>query len=170
MAATQEMVKIALEVKPDTVTLVPERREELTTEGGLEVAMNLEYLKKVTRLMQDAEIWVSLFIDPDVDQIKASHRVGADAVEIHTGKYAEAKTEQEKDEEYQKIINAAKVASKLKFEVVAGHGLNYRNARRIAELTEIVELNIGHSIVSRAMLVGMEAAVREMKKAIEGVL
>ncbi len=170
MAATQEMVKIALEVKPDTVTLVPERREELTTEGGLEVAMNLEYLKKMTGLMQDAEIWVSLFIAPDVDQIKASHRVGADAVEIHTGKYAEAKTGQEKDEEYQKIINAAKVASKLKFEVVAGHGLNYRNTRKIAQLTEIVELNIGHSIISRAMLVGMEAAVREMKKVIEGVL
>ncbi len=170
MAATQEMVKIALEVKPDTVTLVPERREELTTEGGLEVGMNLEYLKKITGLMQDAEIWVSLFVDPDVDQIKSSHRVGADAVEIHTGKYADAKTDQEQDEEYQRIINTAKVASKLKFEVVAGHGLNYRNARRIAEIAEIVELNIGHSIVSRAVFTGMEAAVREMKKAIEGVL
>ncbi len=170
MAATQEMVKIALEVKPDTVTLVPERREELTTEGGLEVGMNLEYLKKVTGLMQDAEIWVSLFVDPDIEQIKSSHRVGADAVEIHTGKYADAKTDQEQDEEYQRIINAAKVASKLKLEVVAGHGLNYRNARRIAEIIEIVELNIGHSIVSRAVFAGMETAVREMKKAIEGVL
>ncbi len=170
MAATQEMVKIALEVKPDTVTLVPERREELTTEGGLEVAMNLDYLKKMTGLMQDAEIRVSLFVDPDVDQIKASHRVGADAVEIHVGKYADAKANHEVEEEYQRIVNAAKVGSKLKMEVVAGHGLNYRNVLRISRISEIRELNIGHSIVSRSALVGMERAVREMKKAMGGVL
>jgi pyridoxine 5-phosphate synthase len=168
MAATQDMVKIALEEKPDTVTLVPERREELTTEGGLEVAMNLEYLKKTARLLQDAEIRVSLFIDPDVDQVKASHRVGADAIEIHTGKYAEAKLAQEAEAEYQKILNTAKVASKLKLEVVAGHGLNYRNVGRIVSIPEIVEVNIGHSIVARAVMVGMERAVREMKMAIGG--
>lgn len=170
MAATQEMVKVALEVKPDTVTLVPERREELTTEGGLEVAMNLDYLKKVTGLMQDAEIRVSLFVDPDVDQIKASHRVGANAVEIHTGRYADAKTSQEVEEEYQRILNVAKVGSKLRMEVVAGHGLNYRNVRKVSNIPEILELNIGHSIISRSVLVGMERAVREMKKAMGGVL
>ncbi len=170
MAATQEMVKIAMDVKPDTVTLVPERREELTTEGGLEVAMNMEYLKKVCGLLRDAEIKVSFFVDPDLDQIKASHRVGAGAVEIHTGKYAEAKTRKEAEEQYGKIYNAAKVAEKLKLEVVAGHGLDYRNVRAVVEIPEIVEVNIGHSIVSRAMLVGMERAVREMKMAMGGFL
>ena len=170
MAATQEMVKIALDIKPKTVTLVPERREELTTEGGLEVAMNMDYLKKVTSLLSDAEIKVSLFVDPDLDQIKASHRVGAHAVEIHTGKYAEAKTKPEAEEEYGKIVNAAKVALKLKLEVIAGHGLDYHNVRAIVEIPEIVEVNIGHSIVSRAVLVGMERAVREMKMAMGGLL
>lgn len=170
MAATQDMVKIALDIKPHTVTLVPERREELTTEGGLEVAMNIDYLKKVTSLLMDAEIKVSLFVEADMEQIKASHRVGADAVEIHTGKYAEAKTKTEAEEEYGKIINAAKVAQKLKLEVIAGHGLDYHNVRAIVEIPEIVEVNIGHSIISRAVLVGMERAVREMKMAMGGML
>ena len=170
MAATQEMVKAALDIKPHTVTLVPERREELTTEGGLEVAMNMDYLKKVITLLRDAEIKVSLFVDPDMDQIKASHRVGADAVEIHTGKYAEAKSRSEAETEYGKVFNTAKVAQKLKLEVIAGHGLDYHNVRAIVEIPEIVEVNIGHSIVSRAVLVGMERAVREMKMAMGGFL
>ena len=170
MASTQEMVKIAMDVKPDTVTLVPERREELTTEGGLEVAMNMEYLRKTASLLQDAEIKVSLFIDPDIDQVKASHRVGVDAVEIHTGKYAEAKSHRETDAEYQKILNAAKVAHKLNLEVIAGHGLDYHNVRVITGIGEIVEVNIGHSIVARAVMVGMERAVKEMKMAIGGTL
>lgn len=170
MAATQDMVKIALDIKPQTVTLVPERREELTTEGGLEVAMNMDYLKKVISLLSDAEIKVSLFVDADIEQIKAAHRVGAHAVEIHTGKYAEAKTKPEAEEEYGRIVNAAKVAQKLKLEVIAGHGLDYLNVRAIVEIPEIVEVNIGHSIVSRAVLVGMERAVREMKKAMGGLL
>jgi pyridoxine 5-phosphate synthase len=169
MATTQDMVKVALDINPHTATLVPERREELTTEGGLEVAMNMDYLKKVTSLLRDAEIKVSLFVDPDLDQIKASHRVGADAVEIHTGKYAEAKTKIEAEEEYEKIVNAAKVARKLKLEVIAGHGLDYRNVRAIVEIPEIVEVNIGHSIVSRAVLIGMERAVREMRMAMGGL-
>lgn len=169
MASTQDMVKIALDIKPHTVTLVPERREELTTEGGLEVAMNIDYLKKVTSLLRDAEIKVSLFVDPDIDQVKASHRVGADAVEIHTGKYAEAKTKEAAHEEYVKVVNAAKVAQKLKLEVVAGHGLDYHNVRAIVEIPEIVEVNIGHSIISRAVLVGMERAVREMRAAMGGL-
>lgn len=170
MAATQDMVKIALDVKPQTVTLVPERREELTTEGGLEVAMNMDYLKKVTGLLRDAEIRVSLFVDPDMEQIKASHRVGANAIEIHTGKYAESKTRSEAEEEYGKIVNTAKVAEKLKLEVIAGHGLDYHNVRAIVEIAEIVEVNIGHSIVSRALMAGMERAVREMKMAMGGLL
>lgn len=169
MASTQEMVKIALEIKPDTVTLVPERRDELTTEGGLEVAMNLEYLKKAARLLQDADIRVSLFVDPDVDQVKASHRVGANAIEIHTGKYADAKTRESAESEYQRVLDAAKIGRKLKLEVVAGHGLDYRNVRRIVQIPEIVEVNIGHSIVARALMVGMEGAVREMRRAMGGV-
>jgi pyridoxine 5-phosphate synthase len=170
MASTQEMIKIALDVKPDVVTLVPERREELTTEGGLEVAMNMDYLKKVITLLSDAEIRVSLFVDPDIDQIKASHRVGAHAVEIHTGKYAAAKTSAEAASEYDKIVNTAKVAHKLKLEVIAGHGLDYRNVKAIVDIPEIVEVNIGHSIVARAVLVGMERAVKEMKMAMGGSL
>ncbi|MDF1536608.1 MAG: pyridoxine 5'-phosphate synthase [bacterium] len=170
MASTQEMVKIALDVKPDVVTLVPERREELTTEGGLEVAMNMDYLRKVITLLSDAEIRVSLFVDPDIDQIKASHRVAAHAVEIHTGKYAAAKTRSEAHNEYDRIVNTAKVAQKLKLQVIAGHGLDYRNVRAIVEIPEIVEVNIGHSIVSRAVMVGMERAVREMKMAMGGTL
>ncbi len=170
MASTQEMIKIALDVKPDVVTLVPERREELTTEGGLEVAMNMDYLKKVITLLSDAEIRVSLFVDSDIDQIKASHRVGAHAVEIHTGKYAAAKTSAEAASEYDKIVNPAKVAHKLKLEVIAGHGLDYRNVKAIVDIPEIVEVNIGHSIVARAVLVGMERAVKEMKMAMGGSL
>jgi pyridoxine 5-phosphate synthase len=170
MAATQDMIKTAMEVKPDIVTLVPERREELTTEGGLEVAMNMDYLKKVIRLLKDAEIRTSLFIDADIEQIKASHRVGTDAIEIHTGKYAAAKVRSEAETELGKIVNAAKVAHKLNIEVVAGHGLDYRNVKAITGIPEVVEVNIGHSIISRAIMVGMERAVREMKVAMGGLL
>jgi len=169
MAATSDMVKIALEVKPDSATLVPERSEELTTEGGLEVGMNVEFLKKIVRLLQDAEIRVSLFVDPDVDQIKACHRIGADAVEIHTGKYADAKSPEDAEAEFQRILNSAKIASKLRMEVVAGHGLDYRNVRRIVAIPDIVEVNIGHSIIARAIMVGFEGAVREMRAVMGGV-
>lgn len=170
MAATQEMVKAALDVKPDVATLVPERREELTTEGGLEVAMNMEYLKKVVRLLKDAEIRTSLFIDPDLEQVKASHRVGADIVEIHTGKFADAKTREEAAGEFDRILNAAKVAHKLGMEVAAGHGLDYRNVKPVSDIPEVREVNIGHSIIGRAVLVGMERAVREMRMAMKGLL
>ncbi len=170
MASTQEIVKIALDVKPDVATLVPERREELTTEGGLEVAMNMEYLKKVIRLLKDAEIRTSLFVDPDLDQVKASHRVGADIIEIHTGRYADSKTREEAGKEFEKILNAAKIAKKLGIEVAAGHGLDYRNVKAITDIPEIQEVNIGHSIVARAVLVGMERAVREMRMAMGGIL
>jgi pyridoxine 5-phosphate synthase len=168
MAATSEMVKVALDVKPDQATLVPERREELTTEGGLEVSMNQDYLRKVVRLLRDGEIAVSLFVDPEVDQIKACHRVEADAVEIHTGKYCDARTARERETEFERIENAARLAAKLGLEVYAGHGLDYRNVRRVAALAEIREVNIGHSIVARAVLVGMEKAVSEMRRALAG--
>ena len=167
MAATQEMIKTTLDIKPDMVTLVPERREELTTEGGLEVSLNLEAFKKYVHLLQEAEQVISLFIDPDLDQVKAAHRVGADYIEIHTGRYSEARSRTQVEEEFTKIINAVKMAEKLGLGINAGHGLNYRNVGRIASIKEIEELNIGHSIIARAVLVGLDQAVREMKELIK---
>lgn len=166
MASTQEIVKIALDVRPDVATIVPERREELTTEGGLDVLSQVDYLRKVVKLLQDAEIRVSLFVDPDPDQIKAAHRIGAESIEIHTGRYAEARNEEERRKRLEEIIEAAKFASRLKLFVAAGHGLNYINVKDIAKIEEIEELNIGHSIIGRAVFVGIERAVREMKEII----
>lgn len=163
MASTQEMVKIALDIKPDMVTLVPERREELTTEGGLEVALNKESLKPIVTLLRDAGIIVSAFIEPDLNQIKACHAIEVDCIEIHTGVYAEVWSTEKEETEFEKISNAARFAKKLGLRVNAGHGLTYHNVVRIAHIKEIEELNIGHSIVSRALLVGFERAVREMK-------
>lgn len=162
MAASQEMVKFALDVRPDTVTLVPERRQELTTEGGLDVAAQREQLKGAVRLLREAEIRVSLFIDPDLDQIRASHKLDAHAIEIHTGRYAEVRTKSERRDELARIVDAAKMASKLGMFVAAGHGLHYTNTGEIARIGEISELNIGHAIVARAMIDGMERAVRDM--------
>jgi pyridoxine 5-phosphate synthase len=168
MASTEEMVKVALEVKPHLVTLVPERREELTTEGGLEVAGQRDRLQSVIGLLHDGGIAVSLFVDPDLDQIKAAHRINADYIEIHTGRYANAKLIKEEDAEFEAIEQSAKLAYKLGLGVAAGHGLNYRNVRRLLQISEIVEYNIGHSIISRAVLVGLERAVREMKELLKG--
>jgi len=162
MAASSEMVKIAYEFKPDTVTLVPERREELTTEGGLDVSSQRDQLTKLIKNLKDGDIVVSLFIDPDLDQIRASHRCNADRVELHTGRYCEARKEKDKQKELSRIVDAAKAATKLGLGVAAGHGLNYENVRPIARIQEIDELNIGHAIVARAVLVGLERAVREM--------
>ena len=167
MAATQEMVKIALEVKPDMVTLVPEKRAELTTEGGLEVKLAREELSKYIRLLQDGEIAVSLFIDPNIDQVKAAHKVGADYIEIHTGRYAEARNRKEEDREYNDILNSVKIASKLKLGINAGHGLDYWNIKRLLQIEEIEEYNIGHSIISRAVIVGVDKAVRDMVEIIK---
>ncbi len=164
MAATQEMVKIAYEAKPDVCTLVPERREELTTEGGLDVAANRDAVRTVVKTLKDAEMAVSLFIDPDVDQVRAAHRVEADAVEIHTGRYCDARLAQDRRRELARIVDAAKAAAKLGLRVAAGHGLNYQNVTGVAAVSEIEELNIGHAIVGHAVLVGMERAVREMKE------
>jgi pyridoxine 5-phosphate synthase len=162
MAATQEMVKIAYEHKPDRVTLVPEKREEVTTEGGLDVNSQREALRKIIANLNDGDIPVSLFIDPDLDQVRASHKCDADEVELHTGRYCDARNEKERQQELSRIVDAAKAASKLGMKVAAGHGLSYDNVQAIAAIPEIEELNIGHSIVGRAVLVGFERAVREM--------
>ena len=167
MAATEEMVRIALELKPDFSTLVPEKREELTTEGGLEVASRMEQIRSRVKALQQGGIIVSLFVDPDEKQIAAAKKAGADWVEIHTGSFANARTDTDKDRESNKIAEAAALAASLGLRVGAGHGLNYFNVRRIAGMPEIEELNIGHSIISRASLVGIDRAVREMLGLIE---
>lgn len=167
MAATDEMQRIALQIKPDITTLVPEKREELTTEGGLEVASRVEFLKTYIGRLRQEGISVSLFIDPADDQIAGAKKAGADWIEIHTGAYANAGTEKDREQEYVKILEAAKLAASLGMRVGAGHGLNYVNVRGIARIPEIEELNIGHSIISRASLVGMERAVREMTARVE---
>lgn len=162
MAATQEMVKLAYEHKPDLVTLVPERREELTTEGGLDVNAQRDAIGRVVKTLKDGDIAVSLFIDPDLDQVKASHKVSADRVELHTGRYCEARGEKDRARELSRIIDAAKTSVKLGMGCAAGHGLNYENVLPIVRIAEIDELNIGHAIVARAVLVGFDRAVREM--------
>jgi pyridoxine 5-phosphate synthase len=162
MASNQEMVAIALKYSPDTVTLVPERREELTTEGGLDVAQHRDQIQRSVRLLQEGNIRVSLFIDADLDQVRAAHKIDAHAVEIHTGRYCEARGFKERHEELLRIQNAAKAAAKLGLGVAAGHGLHYQNTIPVARIQEIQELNIGHAIVARAMIIGMEASVRDM--------
>jgi len=162
MAATDEMIRIALETKPNIVTLVPERRQELTTEGGLDVIKAFQSLKKATQRFEKGRIPVSLLVDPRKDHIKASKDVGAHTVEIHTGHYCNARTPLEADEQFKKIIDAVGEAFRLNLMIAAGHGLNYGNVRRIAEIKEIEEFNIGHSIIARAILVGLDRAVREM--------
>lgn len=162
MAATEEMIRIASEIKPEIATLVPEKREELTTEGGLDVVGNLKKVGEAVQALTGAGIKVSLFIDPQVEQIEASRDVGGDAIEIHTGAYCEAKTPHQVNEELKTVIGAARKAHALGLEVKAGHGLNYVNVGPIADIPEISELSIGHCIVARAVLVGMERAVRDM--------
>jgi len=161
MAATEEMVGIAVDARPGTVTLVPERREERTTEGGLDVVGNQSALRDATLALQEAGIEVSLFIDPDEAQIEASKAVGATVIELHTGDYAEA-TGEEQILELKKLQTAARVSKEVGLVVAAGHGLHYHNTRPISEIPEIEELNIGHSIVARAIFVGLDQAVREM--------
>jgi pyridoxine 5-phosphate synthase len=156
------MVKLAYEYKPDLVTLVPERREELTTEGGLDVTSQKDAVGKVVKNLKDGDIVVSLFIDPDLDQVKMAHRVSADRIELHTGRYCEAVSDKERQRELSRIVDAAKAATKLGMGCAAGHGLNYHNVRPIARVAEIDELNIGHALVGRAVLVGFDRAVREM--------
>jgi len=163
MATVQAMLDLALQHRPDTATLVPERREELTTEGGLDVGSHKDEIKRVTRALRDAGVEVSLFVDPDIEQIKASHRVDAQAVELHTGRYCEARGERNQARELSRIVEAARAAAKLGLRVAAGHGLDYWNVRPVARVEEISELNIGYAIICRAVLTGLEKAVRDMK-------
>jgi len=165
MAATEEMVGIALDLKPDIVTLVPERREERTTEGGLDPS-SLELPRAIGRL-KEAGIDVSLFIDPDADVIRASAGLGASTVELHTGSYCEAQGEKAAAE-LQCLQEQAALAASLGLKVAAGHGLDYPNTRPVALIEEVEELNIGHAIISRAVFVGLDRAVRDMLALMEG--
>ncbi|HUJ79980.1 MAG TPA: pyridoxine 5'-phosphate synthase [Nitrospiria bacterium] len=167
MAPVDEMVKIAMEIRPDMVTLVPERREEKTTEGGLDVLAHRERLQEVVGRLREGGIVVSLFIEPDLDAVKASHKLGTDYVELHTGRYANARRASEETAAFEAIQQSAKFAVKLNIGVNAGHGLTYRNVRRLAGIKEIVEFNIGHSIVARAVQVGLERAVADMKELVK---
>lgn len=162
MAATAEMVGVALSTKPEQCTLVPEKRQELTTEGGLDVIGNLVAVNIAVTELRKAGIIVSLFVDPDPAQITASKESGADAIEIHTGRYAEAKGSMAQLRELAAIADAVKLGNELGMTVHAGHGLNYINIIPLANMPGIEEFNIGHSIISRAVLVGLDRAVREM--------
>lgn len=162
MAPTSEMIGIALDIKPDIVTLVPESREELTTEGGLDLVLHKETVAETISTLQGSGIPVSIFIDPNPDQIKIAHQINTSMVEIHTGTFCDASTEKLKEHILSKISQAAKYAYKLKLGVNAGHGLCYKTINAFKGISEISEFSIGHSIVSRAVLVGMERAVKEM--------
>jgi len=162
MAAAPEMVRIASEIKPDMVTLVPEKRQELTTEGGLDVVGQSRKLKQVVARLRSVGIIVSLFIDPKDPQITASKAVQADMVEIHTGTYSDAANGKIREEELKKIARSAAKAKELDLGVNAGHGLHYHNVKEVAAISEIDELSIGHSIIARAVFVGLDRAVRDM--------
>lgn len=168
IGTNEEIVKIALRVKPDMATLVPEKEEEITTEGGLDFSRNDSRLKEVISLLHDRKIMVSLFIDPTSSNIKKAHRYNSDTVEIHTGHYAETKNELEIATELEKIAGAASLARKLGLGVNAGHGLDYQNVKKVCLIEEIQEFSIGHSIIARACLVGIKEAVAEMLKLIGG--
>ncbi len=162
MAAAKEIINIAIDIKPDLVTLVPEKRKELTTEGGLDIVGNEKKLKKSIEKMTKAGIPVSIFIDPDASQIEAAVAVGATFIELHTGRYCDAVTDEEQSREFRLIEQSAELGFEAGLRVNAGHGLDYRNTAMIAALPTIEELSIGHAVISRAVLVGLDQAVREM--------
>jgi pyridoxine 5-phosphate synthase len=162
MAAVQEIVKIACDVGPELATLVPEKRQELTTEGGLNVIDNAALIKDTIEELHNADIVVSIFTESDIPQIDASAEAGADFIEIHTGVFANALTEEEQFDELERIRGAAKHAKKLGLGVNAGHGLNYQNMKIFRELEDIDEVSIGHAVIARAVIVGIEEAVKEM--------
>jgi len=164
MAATQENQKIAYEVKPHIVTIVPERAGELTTVSGLDIGHHREHLKKYIGGLREADILVSLFVDPDVDQIRGAHKVETMAVEINTGRYADARGDIGRRSELQKIVDAARAATKLGMYVSAGHGLDYHNIQDLVAVEGISRFNVGHSIISRAIFSGLDDAVRDMIK------
>ena len=163
MATSQEIIDIAIRIKPEQITLVPEKRQEVTTEGGLSVTSQKEVLTDIIKKFKDNDIYVSLFIDPDKDQIIASGEVGAQAVELHTGNYANAKNEKQGTEMLEVLKEGVKIAKDVGLMVNAGHGLTYKNTGPIVEGMDVEELHIGHSIVSRAIFVGIKRAVKEMK-------
>jgi len=167
MAATDEMVAIARDIKPDMITLVPEKREELTTEGGLDVVGLTKKIQMAVESVKNKGIKVSLFVDPEEKQIIASKEIGADMVEIHTGAYSDALNEKIQDKELKKVIDAARKGKELGLGVNAGHGLHYHNVRKIVAIPEIDELSIGHSIIARAVFTGFEQAVRDMLRLIK---
>jgi pyridoxine 5-phosphate synthase len=162
MAATKEIVEIALAVKPDIVTLVPEKRQELTTEGGLDVVLYEDALRSAVKTLHDGGILVSLFINPDPRQVKTAHKLDADCVELHTGMFSEARSFVQRQEEFERLETAAKLAHKLGLAIHAGHGVDYQNIYWLRNLPEVEEFSIGHAVIARAVLVGMERAVREM--------
>ena len=162
MASTTEMLGIALDIKPDLVTLVPERREEVTTEGGLDLVVHKSTVTEAIRMLQNSGIPVSIFIDPEPEQLKLAHQANANLIEIHTGTFCDATTSKRKNQAFSKIVDAIKLSYKLRLGVNVGHGICYNTIKAFKGLKEIDEFSIGHSIVSRASLVGMERAVREM--------
>ncbi|WP_049217612.1 pyridoxine 5'-phosphate synthase [Proteus mirabilis] len=164
MAVTEEMIEIACQTQPDFCCLVPEKRQEVTTEGGLDVVGNEEKVADAIKRLSLAGIEVSLFIDPDHEQINAADRVGAPFIEIHTGAYADAEDEQAQEKEFVRIRDAVTYAASKGLKVNAGHGLHYHNVQRIAALPELYELNIGHAIIGRAVFSGLAPAVEEMKR------
>ncbi len=168
MANAEEIVNIALEVKPDQCTLVPEKRQEVTTEGGLDVAGNLKAISQTVRKLRDAEILVSLFIDPEAKQIKASADAGAQFIELHTGRYSNAPDEESQLRELQVLIDGAELALKSGLRVNAGHGLDYLNVGGMYKVPGLEEVNIGHTIISRAIFVGLDRAVGEMVSLLRG--
>ena len=167
MSLNEDIVKIALDVKPHQATIVPENRQEITTEGGLDVAANFDRVKSVVRKLKDSGIIVSLFIDPLEWQIDESKNAGADAVEFHTGSYANAKPIREREIELEKLANACKYAKSLGLHVHAGHGLTYENVKSVAAIEEIEELNIGHSIIAKSVFLGLKEAIRLMRQLIQ---
>jgi pyridoxine 5-phosphate synthase len=164
MAVTEEMLKIAEKYRPQDCCLVPEKREELTTEGGLDVLGQFDRIKAACDRLAAANVRVSLFIDPELAQIEAAKACGAPVVELHTGRYADAETEEAAEAEWSVIAQAARQAKAIGLQVNAGHGLHYHNTQRIAAIPEFVELNIGHAIVARSVFTGFQSAVREMKQ------
>jgi pyridoxine 5-phosphate synthase len=169
MAAVPEMVSKARQIKPAMATLVPEKRQELTTEGGLDIITHRKSVRSAVGALQQAGIVVSLFVDPDARQVRAAKKEGADCVEIHTGSFAEATTSAGQQREVQRIRRAAALAGRLGLGVNAGHGLNYTNIKKLLDIGEIEEFSIGHSIIARALMVGMRQAVRDMVAVIQAV-
>lgn len=168
MAAVPEIIRFALRLRPDMVTLVPEKRRELTTEGGLDVAGHIKTLRPTIAALQKKAIMVSLFVDPDPRQINASRECGADCVEIHTGIYSSARTARDANREFERIVSAVETAAQKRLRINAGHGLDYHNISRLLAIPDIEEYSIGHSIIARAVLVGVERAVREMLELMQG--